>query len=524
MNKYLFSIFSLPKYLFIFFAILCIGIFFRTYHFHDFLRFNADQSRDAGIVSGVVSGDEDIPLLGPKAGGTDFRVGPAFYYFQIVSAKIFGDAPDKMAYPDLFFSILALPLSFFFFRKYFDTRTAIFLTALFAFSAYAIKYSRFAWNPNSLPFFTLLLLYGLHEMMTTKEEGWKQWTMITGIACGIGIQLHSLSLLLFPMITAGVLGYLIYHKRKHVIKMIVVILSLVTILNIPQIVSEVRTGGENTKAFFDSIGTKEKKGDGMFANIRKNIVCFSQNNTYVLSSYDSSDTCEMKMITRGYGLPAFTFGFLLFFFGHLLSIRVYKREVLYEKRVFLALILSYITLTFLLLIPLANEISMRFFLVVLFMPFFFLGIWLLYIREMFPKVGSFMVFGILCILISMNIFSLVNTSSTYQKYLTDSDEGMDNVLLREVELASNFILAHSEGTKVVSVTGDTKYLFKALKSMNYFTQKSGVKLVQQKQKNIHSALPVFLVDNTKNREKILQEKNVDTHLVFGRFTIFFLKP
>ena len=132
-------------------GIFIVGIFLRTYEFHDFLRFNADQSRDAGIVSSYIEGEAPLPLLGPKAGGTDFRVGPAFYYFQIASAKLFGDAPDAVAYPDLLFSILAIPLLFFFLRKYFDVRTALFLTALFAVSMYAVKYARFAWNPNSRP-------------------------------------------------------------------------------------------------------------------------------------------------------------------------------------------------------------------------------------------------------------------------------------------------------------------------------------------------------------------------------------
>ena len=82
-------------------------------------------------------------LLGPKAGGTQFRLGPVFYYFEIVSAKIFGNAPDKMAYPDLFTGILCIPLLFFFLRKYFEKYAVLSLTAIFAVSTYAIFYARF---------------------------------------------------------------------------------------------------------------------------------------------------------------------------------------------------------------------------------------------------------------------------------------------------------------------------------------------------------------------------------------------
>lgn len=511
-------------YTWVLIALLCVGIFLRTYNFHDFLRFNADQSRDAGIASDVIDGKTDIPLLGPKAGGTEFRVGPAFYYFQIVSAKIFGNAPDKVAYPDLFFSILTLLLLFSFLRKYFDVKTALALTAIFAVSAYAVKYSRFAWNPNSLPFWSLLFLYSLHEIVIAKENAWKWWAVITGVALGIGVQLHSLSLLLFPVMALGVFGYLLYRQKKNIWKVIAVIFYMAILLNIPQIVSEIKTGGENTGAFLKSIGTKEKKGSGLIANIKKNIVCFSQSSTYILSSYDSSDTCESKTITRGYGLPAFASGLILFVGGFFLTLRSYRKETEYAKKVFLSLVICFTSLTFLLLIPLANEISMRFFLITLFVPFVFLGVWLKYIAEVFPRTGAVLVWSIVIILVGMNLVSIRKTFATYESYLTDSTAGMDNVLLKEVELSSAFIIVHTPDALVVAVDGDAKYLFKALKSMQYFTSRSGIKLIQKK-KNTDPSVPVFLIENSKNRDKILSKQiNVDAYLTFGRFTIFSLKP
>ncbi len=505
-------------------VLLCVGVFFRTYTFHDWLRFNADQSRDAGIASDVIDGKTDIPLLGPKAGGTEFKVGPAFYYFQIASAKIFGNSPDKMAYPDLLFSILSIPLLFFFLRKYFDVKTALSLTAIFAVSAYVVKYSRFAWNPNSLPFWSLLFLYSLHEIVIAKENAWKWWAVVPGVAIGIGIQLHSLSFLLFPAVALCLFGYLLYRQKKNIWKIGVVVFCMAIFLNIPQIVSEIKTGGENSGAFLKSIGTKEKKGSGLIQNIEKNIVCFSQSSAYILSSYDSSDTCESKTVTRGYGLPAFASGLILFVGGFFLTLRSYRKETEYAKKTFLCIVICFTSLTFLLLIPLANEISMRFFLVSLFVPFVFLGVWLKYIREVFPRVGSALAWSIVIVLVGMNIFSVEKTFATYASYLTDSDAGMDNVLLKEVELSSAFIITHTPDAKVVAVDGDAKYLFKALKSMQYFTSRSGIKLVQKK-KNTDPSVPVFLIENSKSRDKILsRETNVGEYLTFGRFTIFSLKP
>ncbi|MEI8097055.1 MAG: hypothetical protein WCG73_03035, partial [Candidatus Moraniibacteriota bacterium] len=64
---------AIPTRVLLLTAILVVGIFIRTYNFHDWLRMNADQARDASMVSSVIDGESAWPELGPKAGGTNFR-------------------------------------------------------------------------------------------------------------------------------------------------------------------------------------------------------------------------------------------------------------------------------------------------------------------------------------------------------------------------------------------------------------------------------------------------------------------
>lgn len=503
-----------------FFFILLVGVFLRTYQFHDWLRFNADQSRDAGIASSVVSGQEPLPLLGPKAGGTNFRLGAIFYYFQIGSAEIFGNAPDKMAYPDLLFSILAIPLLFFFLRKYFDVRTVLLLAAVFAVSAYAVKYSRFAWNPNSLPLWTMLCLYALHEIAITKDKRGTWWSILAGVALGVAVQLHTLTLILLPIVTLCVFGYLLYEKKK-VWKALVIVFLTAMILNTGQLASEIQTGGANAKAFFNGVGTKEKKGSGVVMNVAKDTVCFVGANDYILSSYDASDTCEIKSATRGRIAIIFSLNGLIFFIGGvILAIRSFRREENVSKKYFLGIVGLYLGLLFLLLVPLANEISMRFFLASIFMPFIFFGLWFEYLSERFPKRGIWIALAIVILLVIANMISVGKTFSTYAAYLSSSASGMDNVLLKEVEQSSAFIVTHAGGAKTVSVEGDATYLFKALKSMQYFTGRDDIRLVQ-KGKKTDPNMPAFLIDNTKAKKKILENnQGISEYESFGRFTIF----
>ena len=50
-----------PKHLWILSAIILVGIFLRTYNFHDWLDFGSDQAKDAAIVSAVVENKAPWP-------------------------------------------------------------------------------------------------------------------------------------------------------------------------------------------------------------------------------------------------------------------------------------------------------------------------------------------------------------------------------------------------------------------------------------------------------------------------------
>ncbi|MBD3300315.1 MAG: hypothetical protein GF347_03105, partial [Candidatus Moranbacteria bacterium] len=147
-------------YIFLIFSVFFFGAFLRFYKFKTNLFFELDQSRDYRIVYEVLeNGLKELPLLGPRAGGTFFRLGPIYNYFQIAIAAVFGLSPVIIALPDLFFSILTIPLLFLFLRLYFPKEISLITTFLFSISLFAIEFSRFAWNPNSVPFFTLMCFY-----------------------------------------------------------------------------------------------------------------------------------------------------------------------------------------------------------------------------------------------------------------------------------------------------------------------------------------------------------------------------
>jgi len=506
---------KMPKHILIFAGIILIGIFLRTYHFHDLLRFNADQARDASITSSVVDGKMPLPLLGPKAGGTEFKLGPAFYYFQIVSAEIFGNSPDKMAYPDLLFSILTIPLLYFLLRIYFDKKTTFSLVAIFCVSVFAIKYSRFAWNPNSTPFWSILFLYATIKIASLEKQSWK-WAAILGVAIGIGIQLHTLLLALMPTVTVIVLAYLVF-KKKNIWKTVLIVIAVAIFLNIPQIVSEYQNKGENVKSFFKGVKTKNEKTP-LLVNIFHDTVCYAQGNTYAISGVNISDTCETKSLQNFHGGILSLFGLIIFLGGMAAGLRKLKQEKNQEKKSFLAIMLLYISLSFVVLIPLASEISMRFFLILAGVPFVLLGLCYEYILEKNNNKKFFVTAGVILgiVLISNTVIASQDLISQL-KYAEEPGGSFDNVSLQEIELLSSFIVSHAASQSVV-LDGSPTYRSRIIRPIQYMTEKSNVNVLDQKT-NLADNM-IFYVGNSKGKNKILKENNVQDYKVFGRMAIY----
>ena len=151
---------SLPKgrLILVLAVIFLIGLLLRIYHFSDWIHFELDQARDAYLIQRVMdSSPGELPLLGPRAAGSFLRLGPMFYYIEYVFSVMFNNVITGSAWAVLFFSVLSLPAAFIFFKKGFSNRTSFILTAILSFSVFMVAYSRFAWNPNLLPFFILLL-------------------------------------------------------------------------------------------------------------------------------------------------------------------------------------------------------------------------------------------------------------------------------------------------------------------------------------------------------------------------------
>lgn len=464
-------------------AIIILGFFLRSYNFHDWLHFGKDQARDALITQAVARGEKPWPLLGAAMGNTDFKIGPAYYYFQIVSAKIFGQDPAVLAYPDLFFSILSIPLLYLFLKKCFNRNVSLILIGIYAVSYFSVEYARFAWNPNPIPFFTLLFLLGMFEFLIAAEKvGWK-WIIAAGLALGVGTQLHAILLILLPTM-AFLVSLFIFIKNRKTWKKILAIFLVAFLLNLPQITGEFQDDFSNTKLFFSSLGGTNDPGEvGIGKDLLLNVSCHAQANMHMISSLGDRYDCNyVSVLTEEADAPghypslllvAASFLFSLFGYGFL-SYRA-RNDRNKQKRYFLTLIAVYCVLYFPLLLPAIDGASHRYFIGLVFMPYVFLGFFLEFLLEKRKK-GFFAlsVFSVV-FLVASNFFTVLDEA----RQLQSGERGNSGyVVLGQIEEIRDYMLSKSNGEKEVYLLGGSKYLPFYAVAMQYVFAQKDVRLIR----------------------------------------------
>ncbi|MDD5489332.1 MAG: glycosyltransferase family 39 protein [Candidatus Moranbacteria bacterium] len=347
--------------------VIIIAAAIRLYHFHDWLFFQMDQARDANLVhKAVENGISQLPLLGPRAAGTFLRLGPAFYYFQYISAKIFGlNNPAALAYPDLFFGIISIPLFYFFLRFYFKRIPTLAATAVYAFSFTAVQNSRFAWNPNSSPFWILACLFCLAKFSRSEtEKGKLFWLGAAAAGLGFASQMHFLVFVSLPII---IVIYFVWSGswRKLNWKNILLALIVLGILYFPMALSEMKTSGDNMKQFVFALKNKSNNDHSIGDKFFQNIINHGNYYTRILTSH-VSPTGKFSMIA---GLALIVATLLKMFFGM-------RDEKDKDRKDFLKIVLVWFAVVFAVLVFFAFQIRPRFFLPVFFLPFVFFAFWI----------------------------------------------------------------------------------------------------------------------------------------------------
>lgn len=443
--------------------IIAAAVFVRTYRFDEWLYFKMDQSRDAFMITNAVeNGPQYLPLLGARAGAVKLRhgflrLGPIFYYFQYLSGVIFRSTrPYVYAYPDLFFSILAIPMLYLLARMYFSKRNSVLIAAMYAFSFIIIQYSRFAWNPNSLQFFQLVSFYGLLRFLNECDGRRKKWWLAMWAAgMTIGSQLHFFGF--FSLV--GISGLVIlFHFRmwekgqwvaalnRDVLRQIAVFSGIVVLVfsffYAPVFISESYRNGQNSKNFIEALGSKPANkplGQKLVKDVTENVKYYCLLTTS--QCYESSAKKE---------LPAIAVTAFIMLSGVALVIRGLRNaELEPSKRDFLFLLVAWVAVFTILTIPVSFQLRPRFFIVVFAVPFIALAMLFEYLEGKLNRKTALAV----ALLATTGIVAW-NAHGTYAWFREQADSQK-----RAFDVKRTLILKAKDGVTLGELQGVTDWMY-----------------------------------------------------------------
>lgn len=249
-----------PRLIFIIWIFL-LGLFLRIFRLPDFISYHQDQVRDLFYVQNHFEQGKMI-LLGPKASVGNFFL-PPFWYYLMSLVYIFSSSPLAPVFLVVILNSLTVIIIYFFCQKFFDKKTAIFSSLLYAVSPFSIEYSRFAWNPNPIPFFTALSVYFLFSYFYEKRTASFYLSLI---AASLAFQLHYQGFLL-------VIAVFLVSLLKKDYKNFLLGSAIFIILLAPFFISELQNSFQNTK---EIVYFLEKTTQGKSFGIKNSIKAFTQ--------------------------------------------------------------------------------------------------------------------------------------------------------------------------------------------------------------------------------------------------------
>lgn len=240
-------------------AILILASFLRLYRIGDYMEFLGDQGRDVTIIKDFLQ-HGNLFFIGPQTSIGNMYLGPWFYYLITPSLFLSNYNPVGPAVFIALLSVATVFMIYFIGKRWFNQSVGLISAFLFTISPVVIKYSNFIWNPNIMPFFSLLFIYFFFESFRTKNFKLFIYASLSFIMV---INSHYLGLALLPLVGIYWLYNLIkFTKNKSIqtksfIKYSIVAALIFFISLIPQILFDFKHDGQNTKALINFFTYRE---------------------------------------------------------------------------------------------------------------------------------------------------------------------------------------------------------------------------------------------------------------------------
>jgi hypothetical protein len=330
-------------------------------------------------------------------------------------------------------------------------------------------------------------------------------------------------------------------------KVVLIIAFLTIFLNMPQIISEIKTGGENIHGMFsvtEERGTQVTKQSSLLSAVGTVVSCQLEYNVFMISSLERQDSerCE-DIFTLGENAKKYTsskignaglsiaiiVGCLLFSIGGYILLGYYWwKEESDEKKRFLSILFLLNIISLLAFIPGVSQFVMRYCEILIFIPFVLLGLW---IKILWEKTGSYrwiVVLPLIGMLIFLNLFIIARAATPFMEKRASNE---NNAILGEMEEMADYIASQSQPHQTIYISGDRICQRRFLGSMDYLLQESGVNaLIPKKDEEFFDqATPFFYLTGRKIsgrwQNKIIDGRSLAGFKTFHNgISVLVLKP
>lgn len=192
-------------------VILLLGAFLRLYRISEYMTFLGDEGRDAIIVRNLLVHADPI-LIGPGTSIGNMYLGPLYYYLIAPFLFLANFSPVGPSVMVALFGVATIYLIWHMGREWFGSIAGIVAAFFYAISPVAIIYNRSSWNPNVMPFFSLLCIYSTWKVYRDKNF---KWLVVLGISFAFVMQTHYLGLILAPIVGLFLLiTYILLRRMK----------------------------------------------------------------------------------------------------------------------------------------------------------------------------------------------------------------------------------------------------------------------------------------------------------------------
>lgn len=201
--------------------------------------FTYDVGRDMLAVENIVV-NHKIIFIGQTTGVEGIFYGPWWYFILSIPFFIFSGNPQGIAFFMSIIGIIAILLGYIIGKKIGGVFLGIIFSSFLSISSIMVLSSSQIWNPNLIPFFSVLVLLILYSLFSDSTH--KIYRLINFLLLGLFLGLIiDLEIVFGVLFFLGICASLIFMFRKEItMKEIAIFLSGLLLIFSPRIIFEVR--------------------------------------------------------------------------------------------------------------------------------------------------------------------------------------------------------------------------------------------------------------------------------------------